>query len=191
MVTAVEINTRCARVAAERGKNWLTVSFDEKTKIRAELDHLLPKVAPERGLSRDGLPPRVNDSRAPGPVSTHMGGPVVPPGSPMARQVETSGAAGAARVETQAKYQKRIAELARDRGWDPQRLDGGQAAHLRRVIAKEQENNPAAPLSPVMSPESAWAAAQLMEQAHRNAEGGGEYAMQPGVGAGRFDHPAR
>jgi len=39
-----------------------------------------------------------------------------------------------------------------------------------------------------MSPESAGAAAALMDQAHRAAEGSGEYATTSGTGAGRFDN---
>jgi hypothetical protein len=35
------------------------------------------------------------------------------------------------------------------------------------------------------------AAVEQMELAHRAAEGAGEYATRPGVGAGRFDHPVR
>jgi len=187
----VTFNTRCAQLARDRGLDWRQMSFDEKVKIRAELDHLMPKPGPEPGLSRDGLPHRVNDPRAPGLVSTHMGGPIVPPDSQVAKVAATSARAGAARVQAQEAYNRRIKELARERGWptDPRQLSGLQAAQLRRIVDREQTAVEPAP--PAMSPESARAAAAMMEQAHRNAEGGGEYAMRPGVGAGRFDHPAR
>ena len=78
-VDQVTFNTRCAQLARERGLDWREMTFDQKAAIRAELDHLLPKPGPERGLSRDGLPHRVNDPRAPGLVATYMGGPSVRP----------------------------------------------------------------------------------------------------------------
>jgi len=187
----VTFNTRCAQLARERGLNWREMTFDQRAAIRAELDHLLPKPGPERGLSRDGLPHRVNDPRAPGLVATYMGGPSVPADSQLARQAATSAAAGAARVAAAEAYEKRVRELAIEHGWDAGRLDGAQRATLRRMIDNEQLAKPLEPMPPTMSPESARAAARMMDQAHRDAEGGGEYAMWPGVGAGRFDHPAR
>jgi len=187
----VTFNTRCAQLARERGLDWREMTFDQRAAIRLELDHLWPKIGPEPGLSRDGLPHRVNDPKAATSVSVFPGGPIVPPDSQVAKMAATFAAAGAARVEAQEAYNRRIKELARERGWptDPRQLSGLQAAQLRRIVDREQSAVEPAP--PAMSPESARAAAAMMEQAHRNAEGGGEYAMRPGVGAGRFDHPAR
>ena len=57
-LTLVQFNDACARLAAERGTPWPTLTFDEKATIRAELDHLLGKIGSEPRLSRDGLPHR-------------------------------------------------------------------------------------------------------------------------------------
>jgi hypothetical protein len=124
----VHFNDACVKLAREGGMDWRKMSFDEKTKIRLELEpKLMPKIGPAKPPLRWDQSPIRPVSEQPGLVSIFMGGPIVPADSPMALRGE---------------------------------------AGIR--AANEQ------------------AARQMVEQAHRKAGGGREYATRPGVGAGPF-----